>query len=138
MNPQELRNIQNAYLKVVQGQQLNEDSRRISNKQRTQDVKSRIKTFGSNYTPPKTWVDGAGKDGEGEVLTRKQIKKMERRKLAQSELAKRQAPVEVPEEVSVYDIILSHLLDEGYAETPGAARSIMVNMSQEWRDSIIG
>jgi len=125
MNPQELRNIQNAYLKVVQGQQLNEDSRRISNKQRTQDVKSRIKTFGSNYTPPKTWVDGAGKDGEGEVLTRGKIEKMRRKALR-------------PEEVSVYDIIFSHLLDEGYAETPEAARSIMVNMSQEWRDSIIG
>ena len=42
------------------------------------------------------------------------------------------------EEVSVYDIVLSHLLDEGYAETPEAAEAIMVNMSEEWRDSIIG
>ena len=42
------------------------------------------------------------------------------------------------EEVDIYDIILSHLLDEGYAETPEAARSIMLNMSEEWRDSIIG
>jgi hypothetical protein len=30
------------------------------------------------------------------------------------------------------------LLDEGYAETPEAAEAIMVNMSEEWRDSIIG
>ena len=37
-----------------------------------------------------------------------------------------------------YDIILSHLLDEGYAETPEAAEAIMVNMSEEWRNSIIG
>jgi hypothetical protein len=37
-----------------------------------------------------------------------------------------------------YDIILSHLLDEGYAETPEAAERIMVNMSEEWRESIIG
>jgi hypothetical protein len=42
------------------------------------------------------------------------------------------------EEVYIYDIILSHLLDEGYAETPEAAEAIMVNMSEEWRDSIIG
>jgi hypothetical protein len=42
------------------------------------------------------------------------------------------------EEVDLYDIILSHLLDEGYAETPEAAEKIMVNMSEEWRDSIIG
>ena len=42
------------------------------------------------------------------------------------------------EQVDLYDIILSHLLDEGYAETPEAAEAIMVNMSEEWRDSIIG
>jgi len=37
------------------------------------------------------------------------------------------------EELDIYDIILSHLLDEGYAETPEAAEAIMVNMSEEWR-----
>jgi len=42
------------------------------------------------------------------------------------------------EQVDLYDIILSHLLDEGYAETPEAAERIMVNMSEEWRESIIG
>ena len=41
------------------------------------------------------------------------------------------------EEYDLYDIILSHLLDEGYAETSEAAEAIMVNMSEEWRDSII-
>jgi hypothetical protein len=38
----------------------------------------------------------------------------------------------------LYDIILTHLLDEGYADTQQAAEAIMVNMSEEWRDSIIG
>ena len=42
------------------------------------------------------------------------------------------------EQVDIYDIILSHLLDEGYAETPEAAEAIMVNMSEEWKQSIIG
>jgi hypothetical protein len=41
------------------------------------------------------------------------------------------------EEVDIYDIILSHLLDEGYAETPEAAQVIMVNMSEEWREEIV-
>jgi len=40
------------------------------------------------------------------------------------------------EEVDLYDIILSHLLDEGYADTFEAAEAIMVNMSEEWRESI--
>ena len=42
------------------------------------------------------------------------------------------------EQVDLYDIILSHLLDEGYAETQEQAEAIMVNMSEDWRDSIIG
>jgi hypothetical protein len=40
------------------------------------------------------------------------------------------------EQVDLYDVILSHLLDEGYADTQEAAEAIMVNMSEEWRDSI--
>jgi len=41
------------------------------------------------------------------------------------------------EEVDIYDIILSHLLDEGYADTYEAAEAIMVNMSEDWRESIV-
>ena len=41
------------------------------------------------------------------------------------------------EEYDLYDLILSHLLDEGYADTQEAAESIMVNMSEDWRESIV-
>ena len=41
------------------------------------------------------------------------------------------------EETDFYDIILSHLIDEGYADTQEAAERIMVNMSEEWRESIV-
>ena len=40
-------------------------------------------------------------------------------------------------EPDVFDVILEYLLDEGYAETPQAAEAIMVNMSEDWRESII-
>lgn len=36
----------------------------------------------------------------------------------------------------LYDLILAHLIDEGYAETPEAATAIMANMSEDWRESI--
>ena len=45
---------------------------------------------------------------------------------------------DMDENYDLYDIILSHLLDEGYAETVEAAEAIMVNMSEEWRNSILG
>ena len=35
------------------------------------------------------------------------------------------------EEVSVYDIVLSHLIDEGYADTVKSAEGIMINMSED-------
>ena len=41
------------------------------------------------------------------------------------------------ESYDLYDIILSHLLDEGYAETQEQAEVIMVNMSEDWRESIM-
>ena len=42
------------------------------------------------------------------------------------------------EQVDVYDLILSHLLDEGYANSVDAAEKIMVNMSEQWIESILG
>ena len=46
------------------------------------------------------------------------------------------AKMRANEQVDLYDIILSHLLDEGYAETQEQAEVIMVNMSEDWRESI--
>ena len=40
------------------------------------------------------------------------------------------------ENVDLYDVIFSHLLDEGYADTQEAAFAIMANMSEEWIESI--
>lgn len=41
------------------------------------------------------------------------------------------------EEVDLYDIIFSHLLDEGYADTNEDALAIMANMSEEWKENIL-
>jgi hypothetical protein len=37
----------------------------------------------------------------------------------------------------LFDVVIGHLLDEGYADTEEAAEAIMVNMSEEWRGSIV-
>ena len=49
----------------------------------------------------------------------------------------RQKKTGVSESFDLYDIILSHLLDEGYADTQEAAEAIMVNMSEGWREDIM-
>ena len=41
------------------------------------------------------------------------------------------------EEIEMDSLILSHLLDEGYASSEENALAIMVNMSEEWKESIL-
>ena len=43
----------------------------------------------------------------------------------------------ITDSFDLYNIILSHLLDEGYADTNEAAITIMANMSEDWRESIV-
>jgi hypothetical protein len=43
----------------------------------------------------------------------------------------------LPESYDLYDIILSHLIAEGYADTEQAAEAIIVNMSEDWRKEIL-
>jgi hypothetical protein len=41
------------------------------------------------------------------------------------------------EDVDLYDVVLEHLLDEGFADTEESATVIMANMSEEWREEIL-
>ena len=36
-----------------------------------------------------------------------------------------------------FDVVMGHLIDEGYADTEEAALKIMANMSEDWRNSIL-
>jgi len=171
MNPNELRSLQEAYLEVVEGQQLDEmidpkGAARMdaAKKKKKVDVfaydrklQAQGKLKGKKLPPPPTNEEV---ESEGyEPMTKERQMKVDRAKKKAYDADKRaqykgdsaEADKQFKrrmamdfrtkmkkEEVSVYDIVLSHLLDEGYAETPEAAEAIMVNMSEEWRDSIIG
>lgn len=41
------------------------------------------------------------------------------------------------EEYEIYELVLEHLLDEGYVDTVEGALSILENMSDEWIDQIL-
>jgi hypothetical protein len=121
MDSKEFRNLQEAYLEVVENQQLDETGK---NDARIRDNINRFKGSKSvTYTPPRNWDPEANR-GQGATVSPKQAEKRRRKALRQ-------------EEVDLYDIILSHLLDEGYAETIESAEAIMVNMSEEWKNSIL-
>ena len=75
---------QEAYALVAQFT-LDEDSRRMSNKQKTASVRQNIKAFGSNFTPPNNYDPDANR-GQGEVLTRRQMEKKRRKALRQEDV----------------------------------------------------
>jgi hypothetical protein len=133
MDAQELRNLQEAYLDVYAPQELDEgympSTQKRADKMRKQVSKlRRTASEKGDFGHP-----------ESEKM-HKQADKVLMFSRFQSDLAKKRDKDARKSEFNedIYDIILSHLLDEGYAETPEAAEAIMVNMSEEWMGSIIG
>jgi len=155
MDAQDFRSLQEAYMEVVENQQLDEgldrktfqtnrkkaersaataDARRRGHVDRltgkpysTDEARSRRKGI---HTPAAAPSRDAARDAAGGETGRGG-------RLRPNKVRKAKALGELGEQNDIYDIILSHLLDEGYAETPEAAEAIMVNMSEEWRDSIV-
>ena len=124
MNSQELRNLQEAYNQVHQVDEELTGSRKEKAseilKKKLRDVET-LRNLASRKRTQKTDY------GSGNKAARKAGKEVKDSRVAQSD-----------ESYDYYDIILSHLLDEGYADTQEAAEAIMVNMSEDWRESIIG
>jgi 3-deoxy-D-arabino-heptulosonate 7-phosphate (DAHP) synthase len=119
MDAQDFRSLQEAYMEVV----MNEGEQPYP----SEKVKKSIKRKFSDVNRQRVYMsDGPRTDD------------LEKRAINQDKIHKKMMKKVKKEQADIYDIILSHLLDEGYAETPEAAEAIMVNMSEDWRESIIG
>jgi len=153
MNSQDLRYLQEAYFDVYRN-----DSELEQLDEAITSEKGKAKA--AEMIAKRTTPSGRAKKGEGaNVAAIKHIVRSEReglrgtppnRKTAGSNWpksysgiggtgnkAKRREAALKKEQVDIYDLILSHLLDEGYAETLEAAETIMVHMSEEWREGIV-
>ena len=132
MNAQELRNLQEAYNQVHQVDE---------NLLRSLDTGARnlAGTIGGNIGAKK----GREKMGNLPVLgdiganqgrtqgTRKGQEMYDKAKETVGGLLKQDY------EYDMFDVILEHLIAEGYADTNEAAIAIMGNMSEEWKESIV-
>ena len=129
MNAQDFRSLQEAYLGVV----MNEGKKPLP-------IEKMKKKIGNIKSSMKSTIEkSANEVGMNPKRVKFPFSPDDREKYSKYE--KRVSDISKnlnKEQVDLYDIILSHLLDEGYAETPEAAEAIMVNMSEDWRDSIIG
>jgi hypothetical protein len=130
MDAQDFRSLQEAYMEVVENQQLDEltpatprNIERLVTK-REKDARRSEDRTGHNFTPE----------------YKKYFRTLQRRKVRSTferPSSRSVALASTNEETDLYDIILSHLLDEGYADTQEAAEAIMVNMSEDWRHDIM-
>ena len=143
MNSQDFRNLQEAYLGVYD--ELDEAAKRSPKRvrgskdtQSYQDGRSQAGMMVSGDSQ----VSGAGymrRGGGIQTQTDPNERQPQQGRMdpyTRDEMEYRKARLK-KEETDLYDIILSHLLDEGYAETQEAAEAIMVNMSEEWRECIV-
>ena len=156
MDSRELRSIQEAYMEVVENQQQLDEGYKIYSNRKVQDKMDKLKSKGD--------LESVGRAGQirdklikrsfssqipdkEEKLNRNKSEKYKRSKTVSDNTEKKKSFPNrltrsdnqgIRDSYDYYDIILSHLLDEGYAETPEAAEAIMVNMSEEWRQSIVG
>ena len=123
MDSQELRNLQEAYLEVYQPL---DEAIIVKRGTSTNAAGQQIPwTHRHNTVTGRSTV----KDKFGERDVTVPSVKMDKTQSAKKS--------RMQEQVDLYDIILSHLLDEGYASTEESAEVIMVNMSEEWREDIV-
>jgi len=136
MDAQDFRSLQEAYMEVVEGREGGrfEYGQRHGRPLITPEISQRAS---------EKETLGGGTYERGSKRLPKSKRKYDRQVLsgvrAASDQEKQRARkrMGMGENYDLYDIIFSHLLDEGYAETPEAAEAIMVNMSEEWRESIV-
>ena len=164
MDAQDFRSIQEAYMEVVENQQLDEAERPIYGRggklrrtetplevlgkhatARDKKTKHNIPRGGRTFPAgkpdegnPSSLFSGEYDRGKGSKAARRAaaLKKPEPKKSFPNRL-RRSDGQGIRDSYDYYDIILSHLLDERYADTEQAAEAIMVNMSEEWMGSII-
>jgi hypothetical protein len=131
MNAQDIRNLSEAYMEVCDEAYKKFPYKKVEDKIHKKEANNPT----GRGTPQSVKMDKVFRHFKGEV------RRTERReyspKISKAKEAENRERGTQKEQVDLYDIILSHLLDEGYAETPEAAEVIMVNMSEGWREDIV-
>ena len=127
MNSQDLSNLQEAYMEVYEGTHPDIEGQT--------EFASKVEAILASRKKRREQDTSTQKHGTLRQEYRDAIRRGE--EILAARKAENRARGTQKEQVDLYDIILSHLLDEGYAETQEQAEAIMVNMSEDWRESIV-
>ncbi len=130
MNSQDLHNLQEAYMEVYE---LDEDGWQPPTQKKADKM---MKQASKLHRTASERGEPGNPEAEKKHTQASKIYFMSRRMSDKAKERDNEAKRKEFVKEDLYDIILSHLLDEGYAETQEQAEVIMVNMSEDWRDSI--
>ena len=93
--------------------------------------------WGGSTTPKATTSTPKATTSTPKATTKKTRFGSKKNIKSSGESAYQAAKAQMTEDISVYDIVLEHLISEGYADSVNQAEVIMVNMSEEWRNDIV-
>jgi len=120
-------NLHESYLSIYEGKESGSPRPTFMPKSRERDIGKHD-----------DWKDKPTDNWEDKTTEQKKADKLRRRASSVVQTQRRQdRETSVKEDMDLYDVILAHLLDEGYAESVEQAEAIMVNMSEDWRESIV-
>ena len=130
MNSQDLHNLQEAYMEVYE---LDEDGWQPPTQKKADKM---MKQASKLHRTASERGEPGNPEAEKKHTQASKIYFMSRRMSDKAKERDNEAKRKEFVKEDLYDIILSHLLDEGYADTQEQAEVIMVNMSEDWRESI--
>ncbi len=131
MNSQDLHNLQEAYMEVYE---LDEDGWQPPTQKKADKM---MKQASKLHRTASERGEPGNPEAEKKHTQASKIYFMSRRMSDKAKERDNEAKRKEFVKEDLYDIILSHLLDEGYADTQEQAEVIMVNMSEDWRESIV-
>ena len=131
MNSQDYRNLQEAYLDVYEQEEALDE---VSDKLATAARNLRQKRYTKSADQARNLQ--LSKGNRADMFYKNFDKTVKLNDTLKSREKRTGTKIPRVEQLDLYDIILSHLIAEGYADTQEAAEAIMVNMSEEWRESI--
>lgn len=149
MNSRDITGLYEAYLGVYQGDDLYEANKAEKEMNLTSKQRSRLRnvSYKQEYTTPSqrrdvysnaSNLDDSDKarllhphDRGDQRATQKWHKQIATKRKEEHQNKQRN------EDLDIYDLVLDHLLDEGYCDDVESAEVIMANMGEEWVDEII-
>jgi hypothetical protein len=132
MNSQDYRNLQEAYLDVYEQEETLDE---VSDKLATAARNLRQKRYTKSADQARNLQ--LSKGNRADMFYKNFDKTVKLNDTLKSREKRTGTKIPRVEQLDLYDIILSHLLDEGYVDTQEAALAIMANMSEEWKETIV-